>query len=405
MSTTIDESRDQLTPFWTARVRAGWHTEPVAPAPTLRHGFSHGRRSVPTWRIGVLIGALLLSGCAAGGDGERDAQSPPAPQSVDSDALFARRLDPDKPGCSAAVGVDGTVAWAGARGVADLVTGKGLHTGTIFDIASVSKQFTATAVLLLADGGGLSIGDPVSDHLPGLPTWAEQVTIAHLMHHTSGLPDYTEILEAQGYLPSQRTTQAEAVQAIARSPALRTRPGSRYEYTDSNYLLLAEIVRSVSGMPLPRFLQERIFEPLGLRMTMDPTVDIPGKAIRYTDALDGRGPQAADRWWEQIGGTGIQSTPSDLVRWADNYRTGKIGGRRLLDAQLADPVESNLPGTTYGAGIAVKPDGALFHDGGLPGLRTYFGITTDRHTAVAVACNFDDANPAALADELRKIWA
>jgi CubicO group peptidase (beta-lactamase class C family) len=88
-------------------------------------------------------------------------------------------------------------------------------------------------------------------------------------------------------------------------------------------------VRSVSGMPLPRFLQERIFEPVGLTMTMDPTADIPDKATGYADARDGRGPQAADWRWEQIGGTGIQATPSDLVRWADNYRTGKVGGRRL----------------------------------------------------------------------------
>ena len=369
-----------------------------------RYGVARGHRSASAWRIGVMVGALLLSGCSAG-DVERNAEPPPAPESIDSDALLTRRLDSDKPGCSAAVGVDGTVVWAGARGVADLASGQDLNTDTIFDIASVSKQFTATAILLLAADGGLSTGDPVSVHLPGLPTWAEQVTIAHLLHHTSGLPHYSEILEAQGYLPSQGTTQAQAVQALAHSPALRSRPGSRYEYGNSSYLLLAEIVRSVSGMPLPRFLQERIFEPLGLGMTMDPTADIPGKAIRHTDALDGRGLQAADRGWEQIGGTGVQATPSDLVRWADNYRTGKIGGRRLLDAQLADTVESNLPGTAYGAGIAIKPDGALFHDGGLPGVGTYFEIMADRHTAVAVACNFEDVNPAFLAEELRKIWA
>lgn len=348
----------------------------------------------------AVVVMLVAGGCGSSGGGEPSASPTGPDRAARSDLVFFARLTGDQPGCAAAVGVDGQVVWRGARGMADLATRAPLTTDTVFDIASVSKQFTATAILLLAADGTLSIEDKLAARVPGLPRWADQVTIAQLIHHTSGIPDYTPILRSQGHSFQERTTQADAVRAIAGSGGPRFRPGSTFDYSNSNYVLLAEVVRHVSGTALPAFLRERVFGPLGLAMVMDPVGAVPGKAVSYSAS------QVADSRWEQVGDGAVQSTPSDLVRWADNYRTGKVGGQRLLAAQLAGAVESDLGnGTRYAAGIMVAADGALSHGGGWAGFRTAFEVTPDRHTAVAVACNADTFQPETIAAKLREIWS
>ena len=353
---------------------------------------------------------LLLGACSVGGD----ATVVPAADDVRAErshTALGLQVNDDEPGCSAAVGVEGKVVWAGARGVADLASGSELTTGTVFDIGSVSKQFTAAAVLLLADGGDLSIGDTVSEHLSGLPAWAGQVTIAQLIHHTSGVPDFGALLARRGHAVSQRVTQAQIMRVLAATPALGFTPGARFEYSNSNYLLLAEIVRGVSGIALPRLLQERVFDPLGLDMVLDPDGMIPGKAVSYRNATDNSGPQVVDSHWETLGPGGIQTTPSELVRWGDNYRTGTVGGQRLFQAQLADPVRTETggfglgPTGDYGAGIVISGNGTLVHTGGWEGFGTAFEVSPDRGTVLAVACNSSNEVPTVLAAELRKIWS
>lgn len=354
-------------------------------------------------RPGVPLAALMLACVAASGGCGRDdpAPAPAATPGVGerADLALTRRLAADRPGCAAAVGVDGEVVWAGARGVASVETKAPLTADTVFDIGSVSKQFTATAVLLLAAGGALALDDRLSAHVDGLPAWAGQVTVTQLMHHTSGVPDYTELLRAQGHSLQERTTQEQAVRAIAGTKALRFAAGSRFEYSNSNYLLLAEVVQAASGTTLPRYLREHVFAPLGLGLAMDPVARIPAKATSYE-----RG-QAADSQWEQVGDGGVQATVKDLVRWADNYRTGKVGGPALLTAQLADPVPSDLgPGMGYAAGVIVAADGAILHAGAWAGFRTAFEIRPDRRTAFAVSCNAAEHDPLAVTADLRAIW-
>ena len=310
----------------------------------------------------------------------------------------------DEPGCSAAVGVEGKVVWAGVRGVANLATGAKITTDTVFDIASVSKQFTATAILLLADEGRLTLDDPLSDHVPGLPAWATTVTVAQLMHQTSGIPDYIVLLQDAGNQYSDPTTQEQAVQALAGVSELEFNPGARFEYSNSNYLLLAEIVRLVSGEPLPAFLNAEIFRPLDLAMVMDPGANIGDKAESY-DRDDSGSFSVAGSAWLQIGDGAIQTTPSQLVRWADNYRTGKVGGHQLLDAQLAGAVDTDSGSDDrYGAGIYLLPDGGLVHDGSWAGFVTAFHISEDRRTSVAVSCNAGDQDPEAITEDIGQSW-
>lgn len=377
--------------------------------------------------LGLLAVALSLSACggrqtaptaASAADSSHSAAAPAhptveapetgpnnvGPQGDSSQGVLDAAIKPDEPGCSAAVGIDGNVVWAGVRGIANMATAAEIGTVTVFDIGSTSKQFTATAILLLVEAGKLTLDDRVSQHVSGLPAWADSVTVAQLMHHTSGIPDYIGLLRAEGYQYGDRTTQDQALKALASAPNLEFEPGTKYEYSNSNYLLLGEIVSRVSGEPLPEFLSAEIFRPLGLAMVMEPNAKLPNKAVSYERGDDGEY-LVADSAWEQIGDGGIQTTPTQLVRWADNYRTGKVGGQKLLDAQLAGAVETEPGGDErYGAGIALEADGTLDHGGAWAGFVTAFRISKDRHTSVAVSCNADSRDPAAIAGSLGRLW-
>ena len=320
-----------------------------------------------------------------------------------SDDLLATALADDEPGCSAAVAVRGEVVWAGARGLANVDGEDPLTTATEFDIASVSKQFTATAVLLLVEDGALALDDPLSGHVAGLPAWAADVTLDDLLHHTSGIPDYTELIVAQGAGLDEPTTQQDAVDAIAGIPTLPQEPGGAFRYSNSNYVLLAEVVRDVTGTTLADVLADRVFGPLGLAMRLDPASTAPAVATAYTADGDAWVPEPSR--WTQVGDGSIHTTPSELARWGDQYRTGAVGGRALLDAVEEGSVPTGAPGgSRYGAGIEIASDGALSHLGGWAGYVTVFGVTADRTTSLAMSCNSPDVDADQVAAGLLAVW-
>lgn len=172
-------------------------------------------------------------------------------------------------------------------------------------------------------------------------------------------------------------------------------------------MLLGEIVHRASGQPLPEFLSAEIFQPLGLAMVVDPVGKVPNKAVSYEKGTGGNRSEyrVGNPAWEQIGDGGIQTTPSQLARWADNYRTGSVGGLKLLEAQLAGAVETEPGGgDRYGAGIVSRADGTLDHAGAWAGFVTAFHISSDRRTSVAISCNTDKPDPVAMTDALGRLW-
>lgn len=314
----------------------------------------------------------------------------------------------DGPGCAAAVGVRGSVVWEAGKGKADLTTGRAITPQTVFDMASNSKQFTADAVLLLAGRNQLSLDDPLSEFLDDPPAWAREVTLGDLMRHTSGITDYQDLLEAKGVKVTDPAGQQEAIAAILASQP-EDPPGKAFSYSNSNYVLLAQVVERVSGKPFPTFLHEEFFTPLNLRMTLSPAVDVPGKAKSY-DGKDGSfTPNSSP--WKQYGDGSVQSTPGEFVRWADNYRTGRIGGTELLTGvtQGAVSVGDVLSGRgieegLYGAGILLLPDKSLVHRGDWEGFHSTFKVSPDRNTAVTVVCNGESPDHFRAANQLLDIW-
>jgi CubicO group peptidase (beta-lactamase class C family) len=322
----------------------------------------------------------------------------PDTRAAQSDAVLDNVTQPTAPGCSAAVAVDGAVVWAGAHGLANLATGEQLTTGSRFDMASVSKQFTATAILMLQRQGLLSLSDPIGRYLNGLPAWGKTITLDQIMHHTSHIPDYWRKLGEWGFGFSTPATQADAVRAIAAVSKLEK--GTGYLYSNSNYVLLAEVVRRVSGKPLPDFLDQRIFKPLGLNMVLDPNLQAPDVAVSYDDNN-----QPTRSGWAFYGPVGIFSNPTELARWANQYRDGSV----VFDDFAVGAVDSGTPGEAtegrvYAAGIDIEADGALRHDGRVGGYISTLKISPDRETAVAVMCNGHLADRFGLLDGLWAVW-
>lgn len=312
-------------------------------------------------------------------------------------------LDPGEPGCAAAVGIDDDIVWEGAVGLAVLDPPKPIDATTIFDIASTSKQFTATAVLLLVEEGLLDLDDSLSSVVAGLPAWAETTTLAHLLHHQSGIPDYTDLLE-QDY--DERTTAEDALATLRQVEELDFDPGSAFEYSNSGYFLLSLVVESVSGDPLPELLDEQVFTPLGLDAVMDPVPDLDGRAASY--ASEGDGFVTADSRWEQTGDGGVQTTPRELVRWAREYWEPTLGGEDLLSGRTAGAVDDG-DGARYGAGIVISEDEdgrtVLSHAGSWAGFVSDLMIMPEERIAVAVTCNLDEHDPTEMAGELLDLWA
>src|SRR6476620_4749148 len=331
------------------------------------------RRRVVT-RLARLMGLIAAAVCAAactGGTNPVSSTAPPATSppaatvssgSVDDrgarSAAVLAAVPADRPGCSAAAAMEGRVVWANARGLADVTSGTPLTPATRFDIASVSKQFTATAVLLLSFDGALTLTDPLSKHVAGLPGWADRVSIDQLIHHTSGIPDYLLLLTQRGIPVTTPTTQQDALDALAGITDLKFETGSTYEYSNSNYLLLAEVVTQASGQALGEFLAGRVFGPLNLDMAVVPGDRPADVAVGYQQLNQQLTP--IDPQWQQVGDGAVITTPTELARWADNYRTGQVGGRRLVTAFSVDATatSSDPQAPRYGAGIYLLRDGS-----------------------------------------------
>ncbi|MEU8848102.1 serine hydrolase domain-containing protein [Streptomyces sp. NPDC048564] len=182
------------------------------------------------------------------------------------------------PGCAAAVGVRGSAVGEAGRGTTDLTTGHAITSKTVFDTASNSRQCTADAVLLLAERHQLALNDPLSHYVDNPPAWARDVTLGDLMRHTSGIPDYQELLEAKGIELTVPAGREEAIAAILASQP-QDPPGERFpnsnsnSNSNSNYVLLAHVVERVISKPFPTFIQQEFFTLLDLRMTVSPAVE------------------------------------------------------------------------------------------------------------------------------------
>ena len=355
-----------------------------------------------------LFAFVLASAFWATSLAQTPAPAPPEPTAVRVDKVFAKWDGPDTPGCALAVMKDGRVAYERGYGSASLQLGVPVGASSVFNVGSIAKQFTAMSVIMLAQQGKLSLDDDVRRHVPEVPDFGTPVTLRHLLHHTSGLRDFLEMLEMAGHRTGDVTTEKDVLDMVSRQRTLNHRPGEEFLYTNTGYVLLAVVVRRASGLPLREFAEANIFKPLGMNDTRfhdDHRAVIPRLVDAYLPDKGG-----FVRWMpsdDHAGSSNLFTTVGDLARWDENFYDPKVGGAAAV-AQLLTP-------GTLGDGTKLDYAGGLYV-GSYRGLRTvtHAGSTLgyqgallrfpDQHSSFAVLCNVRGNNPEGLARRVAEVY-
>jgi CubicO group peptidase (beta-lactamase class C family) len=330
------------------------------------------------------------------------------PTGVQIDAIFHDWDKPSTPGAAVSVIQHGKVLYEKGYGIANLEYNIPITPETIFHVASVSKQFTAMSIVLLERDGKLSIDDDVHKYLPELPDYHQKITLRNLLQHTSGIRDQWQTLALAGWSLEDVITQDQILRMLFRQKELNFPPGAKYLYSNSGFTLLAEIVRRVSGKPLPEFCAERIFRPLAMTHThfhQDLHQIVPGRSYSYSPHENGF--EAAPLNYANVGATSLFTTAGDLVKWLDNFRDPKVGGPTAIARMQEDGVLTDGKKINYGLGIQVdKYRGLpiLAHSGSDAGYRSYVVWFPGQQLGIAVVSNLGNFNPTAAADKVAALY-
>ena len=350
---------------------------------------------------GVLCGAALA------------ANAPPVPLGVVPGAR--------SPGCALLVRRGGHTLLAAGYGMRSLGSRQPLDAHSNFRLASVSKQFTAMAVMLLVADGRLSYDATLADLLPGFPDYARRVTVRHLLTHTAGLADYEELMELEehaggpAYTPQNQIQDAQVLELLQRQPALRFEPGSQWAYSNSAYVLLGLIVGRVSALPFEAFLTTRIFAPLGMhgtRLFVRGRNTVAARAYGYASGATGLSAADQSSTSATQGDGGIYSNLADLARWDDALERHTLLAESLMSPAY-EPVrlanggqtrwpevgdEDNLaPGepVAYGYGWFLDPSEGYarrWHFGTTSGFRSAIMRFPEQRLTTVALCNRTDVD-------------
>jgi CubicO group peptidase (beta-lactamase class C family) len=346
----------------------------------------------------ALVITLLVSFVAGCASGHTPMTGTPDP----IDALFADYTGSAVPGASVIVVQDGRVVLARAYGMADPVHGVAATTRTDYRLASVTKQFTAMAIMLLVRDGKLGYDLPVRDILPEMPRASQQVTIRNLLNHTSGVLDYEDLI------PDTQTVQvhdADVLSLLSARDSMNFAPGTHYRYSNSGYCLLALVVERVSGMPFPRFLHERIFAPLGMTSSVahqDGVDTVPNRAYGFTPDSGRFLPTDQSVTSATLGDGGVYTSALDLVRWDQAlYPGGLLDSATLVQATTPPALPNDS--TQYGFGWFIDAHRGVRrwrHTGETSGFRNAIQRFPDRRFTVIILTNRNGGDPATIAERI-----
>ena len=325
------------------------------------------------------------------------------------DAIFRDVDRSDSPGCALGVYRDGQIAYARGYGMANLELNVGNTPLTVFDIGSVSKQFTAIAIHLLAREGKLSLDDDIRKWVPQIPSYGKTVTLRHLLHHTGGLRDYIELMSLQGMVEEDLSPESDVLDIMARQKAPNFAPGEDYLYCNTGYNLLALVVEKASGQSLRDFSEQRIFAPLGMRHTQisdSHTRIIPNRATGYQKEGAGYGIEMSD--WEQTGDGAVLTTVEDLFRWNQNFFEPKVGDAKLLADMQEVGVLNSGKKIDYASALRIGTFRGLptvSHSGSWAGFRAQLLRFPEQKFAVACLCNDGGiSNPSRLSRTVAEVY-
>lgn len=340
------------------------------------------------------------------------ATSSAAPQEFTDrvDRIFAEWNTTGSPGCALAVVKDGRIVYEHGYGMANLELGVAITPQSVFDIGSVSKEITAMAMLLLVQDGKISLDADIRKYLPEMPDYGSQITVRHLLHHTSGLRNYDDLFDLEGIPEADLTTDRDAMELIVRQKGVNFKPGEEFVYSDTNYFLMSQIVKRVTGQTLRQFAQDRIFGPLAMTSTHfhdDHTMIVSRRATGYAPHNDG-GFEIDMSNFEQLGDGSVMTTVEDLAKWDQNFDHPQVGGPEAI-RQLTTPGKLNNGQTIpYAMGLFIDHYRGLnwiHHSGEWVGYRAALSRFPDQHFSTLVTCNcVGSMNPMGMAKRVANVY-
>jgi CubicO group peptidase (beta-lactamase class C family) len=289
---------------------------------------------------------------------------------------------------------------------------------TVFYVGSVSKQFTAAAIVLLSQEGELSLDDDVREHLPEMPERDPPVTLRHVIHHTSGIPDMYRVMTENGLTTWNRFSRDEALELLSQQE-LDFPPGERYQYSNGGYFALSMIVERVGRKTLREYTQEKIFAPLGMNDTHfhdDPVHIVKRRAMSYEEIEEEKkGMEGEDIEYYQSyqgnfalpGAGGLYTTVEDLLKWDRNFLDNQLGDPDFLHIMHTKGVLNN--GEVLDYAFAIREDEyrgltTLGHTGSFMGFKAYYVRFPEQRFSTWVLCNMGTIVPQRLGLEVAELY-
>jgi CubicO group peptidase (beta-lactamase class C family) len=344
---------------------------------------------------------LLISSCAVAQPDEKLTQR--------IDSIFSRWDRTNSPGCALAIVKDGKVIYKRGYGMSNLEYSLAVTPASLFHVASISKQFTAAAIQRLAIEGKLSLRDDVRKYIPEMPDFGHTITIANLIHHTSGLRDQWDLQDLAGWRDGDVITENDILDMLKRQQALNFVPGDEYVYCNTGFTLLGVIVKRVTGVSLRKYADSVFFKPLGMNSTVfhsDHTEIVVNRTQAYERQDDGRWAISIPVF-DNYGATSLFTTVEDLAKWDENFYSGLVGGDAFVRAMLEPGVLKSGKVQTYASGLAIgeyKGNKIVEHSGADAGYRADFLRFPDRHLSVIVLANLANINPSDLCRKVASLF-
>ncbi|MBT8489033.1 MAG: serine hydrolase [Gemmatimonadetes bacterium] len=352
------------------------------------------------------LAAALLAACASEPQPRPGSEGPTHPE---VDAVFADLDRDDAPGAAVGVLLNGALVHRAGYGIANMDYGIPITPETVFDIASISKQFGAMAALLLEEEGRLDLDADVRSYVPEIPDFGRVITPRHLIHHTSGIRDWPQSMILGGVMYTDVISFDQILRMLYRQEDLDFDPGSEYSYSNTGYNLLARIIEVQSGRSFRAVTEERIFDPLGMDDTHfsdDHLEIVPDRAESYAPD-DQQGYRRAINQLTALASSSLNTTLDDFLLWMENYDSGEVGGVAVLERMMERGRLNDGEEISYAYGLSTDSYRGLAtvgHGGGWAGFRTNFVRFPDHDLSVVVFCNVSNCDPAGRARRVAEVF-
>ena len=324
------------------------------------------------------------------------------------DAIFKKYDLPNRPGCAVAVIRNDSVVFKKGYGMANLEYDIPIKPSSVFDIASVSKQFAGFAIATLVEQKKVGLDDDIHKYLPEVPDFGKTITVRHLVHHTSGLRDWPEALHVAGWRWEEAFSFSDIMRMVKNQKDLDFEPGLKYSYSNTGYNLLAAIVEKVSGQSFRTWTDSTIFTPLGMTSShfMEDYTEVV-KNLAYSYSPTDKGFKKSLSTLTAYGSSSLFTSAEDLCKWVINFDKNIAAKNPVYLRMLEKGILNNGEKVDYGYGLATEIEegfNTVSHTGGWASYRTVIMNYPEQHLSFIILSNAGDFNLGGSIDEVAHVW-